>query len=136
MRLLQAATRPDDARVLGNQTVRELIYLVLKGPGGSGVRAMVDAHGSFADILRALQRMHAEYNRPLLVSDLARSAGMSISTFHSHFKNVTSTTPVQYMKAIRMHRARAMLLDSNATAGSAAAGVGDAGINSHDRDIW
>ena len=111
IRLLKAATSPEDARVLGEQVVRELIYLVLKGPSGSGVRAMVDAHGSFANILRALQGMHTEYSRPLLVSDLARRAGMSVSTFHFHFKQVTATTPVQYIKAIRMHRARAMLLD-------------------------
>ena len=123
-RLLKTATSPEDARVLGDQVVRELIYLVLKGPSGSGVRAMVDVQGSFANILRALQHVHAEYSRPLLVSDLARRAGMSISTFHFHFKQVTATTPVQYVKAIRMHRARAMLLDTNATAGSAAADVG------------
>lgn len=134
IRLLKAATSPEDARVLGDQVVRELIYLVLKGPGGSGVRAMVDVQGSFANVLRALQRMHAEYSRPLLVSDLARRAGMSVSTFHLHFKQVTATTPIQYVKAIRMHRARAMLLDSNATAGSAAADVGYKSASQFGRD--
>ena len=115
IRLLKAAISPEDARVLGEQVVRELIYLVLKGPSGSGVRAMVDTYGSFANILRALQEMHTEHSRPLLVADLARRAGMNVSTFHSHFKQVTTTTPIQYVKAIRMHRARAMLLDSDAT---------------------
>ena len=134
MRLLKAVISPDDARVLGDQAVRELIYLVLKGPSGSGVRAMVNVHGSFANILRALQRMHVEYRRPLLVSDLARRAGMSISTVHFHFKRVTSTTPVQYVKAIRMHRARAMLLDSNATAGAVAAGIGYKSASQFGRD--
>ncbi|NYF91422.1 AraC family transcriptional regulator [Tunturiibacter empetritectus] len=134
IRLLKTATSPEDARVLGDQVVRELIYLVLKGPSGSGIRAMVDVHGSFANILRALQRMHAEYRRPLLVSDLARRAGMSVSTFHFHFKQVTATTPIQYVKAIRMHRARAMLLDANATAGSAAAEVGYKSSSHFGRD--
>ena len=88
VRLLRAAVSPDDARVLGDQAVRELIYRVLKSRGGSGIRAMVNDHGSFANILSSLQRMHTEYSRPLLVADLARQAGMSASTFHSHFKRV------------------------------------------------
>ena len=134
VRLLKVAISPEDARVLGDQVVRELTYLVLRGPSGSGVRAMVDAQGSFANILRALQAMHAEYNRPLLVASLARRAGMSVSTFHFHFKHVTATTPVQYVKAIRMHRARSLLLDSNATAGSVAAAVGYKSASQFGRD--
>ena len=105
-----------------------------QGPSGSGVRAMVNTHGSFANILRALQAMHAEYNRPFSVANLAHRAGMSILTFHAHFKHVTATTPVQYVKAIRMYRARALLLDSNATAGSVATDVGYKSASQFGRD--
>ncbi len=134
VRLLRVAISPEDARVLGDQVVRELIYLVLKGPSGSGVRAMVDTHGSFANILRALQSMHAGYQRRLVVSHLARRAGMSISTFHFHFKQVTATTPIQYVKAIRMHRARVMMLDSDARAGKVATDVGYKSASQFGRD--
>ena len=134
-RLLKTAISPDDARVLGDQTVRELIYLVLKGKGGDGIRAMVDVDGAFPQILSALQRVHNEYSRPLVVAELARRAGMSVSAFHLHFKRVTSTSPIQYVRAVRMHRARALLLDSNVTAGAAATRVGYNSASQFGRDF-
>ncbi len=134
-RLLKAAISPDDARVLGDQTVRELIYLVLKGPGGDGIRAMLDVDGAFAQILSALQRIHNEYGRPLIVAELARHAGMSVSAFHLHFKRVTSTSPIQYVKAVRMHKAQSLLLSSNVTAGSAGTRVGYSSASQFGRDF-
>ncbi len=134
-RLLKAAISPDDARVLGDQTVREIIYLVLKGQGGDGIRAMLDSDGAFAQILSALQRIHKEYGRSLIVAELARHVGMSVSAFHLHFKRVTSTSPIQYIKAVRMHRAHALLLDRNVTAGSAATKVGYNSASQFGRDF-
>ena len=115
--------------------VRELIYLVLKSEAGDGIRAMVDVGGAFAQILKALQHINMEYSRSLLVADLARQARMSVSAFHLHFKQVTSTSPVQYIKAVRLHRARALLLRSGVTAGMAATSVGYSSASQFGRDF-
>ena len=134
VRLLKTALSRNDAQVLGEQTVRELIYLVLKGPGGDGVRAMVDVGGVFAHILSALQRIHRNYNHSLQVADLARRAGMSVSAFHAHFKRVTGTSPIQYIKTVRMHRARVLLLRPGSTAASVGASVGYKSASQFGRD--
>jgi AraC-like DNA-binding protein len=124
VRLLRSLRSPDDARVLGSQTVREVIYRVLRGIKGGGVQAMVDINGHFAQVYKALQRIHNKYSQPLQVADLARDAGMSVSIFHLHFKQVTSTSPIQYIKGVRMHKARSLMLESNFTASVVAAKVG------------
>ena len=134
VRLLKTALSRNDAQVLGEQTVRELIHLVLKGPGGDGVRAMVDVGGVFAHILSALQGIHRNHNQQLEVADLARRAGMSVSAFHARFKRVTGTSPIQYIKTVRMHRARVLLLRPGATAGSVGASVGYKSASQFGRD--
>jgi AraC-like DNA-binding protein len=71
-----------------------------------------------------LRRIHSDYREALGVTQLAREAGMSVPTFHSHFKMVTGTTPLQYLKSIRLHQARLLMVRSDRSAAAAAADVG------------
>jgi len=73
---------------------------------------------------RALQRIHADYARDLSVEELAGAAGMSSSAFHQNFKAVTSTSPLQYLKTIRLHKARMLMVYEGLRAGIAAERVG------------
>ncbi len=123
-RLLRSLRSPDDARVLGKQLIREITYRVLMGKNGNSLRATVNCGGHFSQLCHALQRIHNEYHQPLEVADLARESGMSASIFHLHFKKMTSTSPVQYIKAVRLHNARSLMLRSHLSAGAAAAKVG------------
>jgi AraC-like DNA-binding protein len=123
-RLLTALQNPDEARVLGSQIVREITYRVLTGRQGDGLRAAMDFTGHFAQINRALLNIHEKFADPVTVDELASSVGMSQSVFHLHFKAVTSTSPVQYIKAIRLHRARSIMLDEGLDAAQAARRVG------------
>jgi len=124
LRLLRSMHSPDDARVLGPQVIREIVYRILTGRQGSALRTMVGFDSHFSQICRALDQIHRDYAKNLNISQLARTAGMSPSVFHQHFKSVTSTTPVQYLKAIRLHKARSLMLDENLGAASAAKRVG------------
>lgn len=71
-----------------------------------------------------LQRIHAEYAEDLDVETLADTAGMSPSVFHQSFKAVTSTSPLQYLKTVRLHKARMLMAHEGLRAGAAAERVG------------
>ncbi len=123
-RLLRSMRSEDDSAILGPQLIREIIYRALTGPQGSALRAMVGFDSHFSQICRSLDQIHRNYAKRLSIEHLARTAGMSQSVFHHHFKAVASTTPVQYLKAIRLHKARALMSDDGLAASSAAARVG------------
>jgi transcriptional regulator GlxA family with amidase domain len=85
---------------------------------------MVDLGGHFSQLSRTLQRIHDEYHTPVEVVELAREAGMNLSVFHLRFKQMTSTSPAPYIKAVRLQNARFMMLRSKLTGGAASAEVG------------
>ncbi len=82
----------------------------------------VGRNGSAAQV-HTLQRMHARYSERLNVARLAAEIGMSVSALHHHFKAVTSTSPIQYLKA-GLHKARMLILHDGIGAASAAGQVG------------
>jgi AraC-like DNA-binding protein len=110
VRLLESLVHPEDARILGPQVVREITYRVLRGEQGGSLRAAAALHSRFGQVHRALQLIHANCARELSVEELAEAAGMSPSAFHQNFKAVTSTSPVQYVKTIRLHKARLLMV--------------------------
>lgn len=124
LRLLRALTSPLEATVLGPGIVRELCFRVLMGEQGGAIRAALASHGNFGRISRALQRIHADYAQPLDVGSLAREAGLSVPTFHVHFKTVAGDSPIQYIKSVRLHQARLLMIRDNLTAAAAGARVG------------
>jgi AraC-like DNA-binding protein len=123
-RLLRALASPMDARVLGPAMARELLYRVLLGEQGGMLRSLAAGQGDFADIARLLRRIHADYAAPLDIGGLANLADMSPATLHRHFKAVTAVSPMQYVKAIRLHKARMLMVADGLGAASAAARVG------------
>lgn len=124
LRLLECLTSPADSRILGRQIIREIVYRVLQDEPGGALRALATRDDHFMRIARVLKEIDSDYARPLSTDDLARQASMSVSTFHHHFKAVTATTPLQYLKRIRLHRARLMMVHSGHNASTAAAAVG------------
>ena len=124
VRLLECLGDPGEARILGPQIVREITYRVLCGQQGGALRAAAALHSRFGQVSRTVQRIHAEYARDLTVEELAETAGMSASAFHQNFKAVTSTSPVQYLKTIRLHKARMLMVHEGLRAGMAAGRVG------------
>jgi AraC-like DNA-binding protein len=124
MRLLECVRSPIDSRVLGRQTVREIIYRVLRGEQGGALRAMASRNDQFMRIARVLQSIHADYARSASTEKMAKLAGMSVSTFHHNFKAVTATSPLQYVKSVRLHRARTMMVQDQHNASTAAVAVG------------
>ena len=124
IRLLECLKSPLDSRMLGRQTVREIVYRVLQGEQGGALRALASRDEHFSRIARALKHVHAEYARPLSIEELARKAGMSVAAFHHYFKLVTASSPLQYLKRIRLDQARRLMAHDGYNAGTAAKAVG------------
>lgn len=124
MRMCAALSSPLEARLLAPARLRELMYRVLTSEQGGSLRAALVQGGHFGRIARVLRRIHAHYQSDLDVATLASEANMSIPTFHTHFKAVTQTSPIQYIKSIRLHKARLLMIRGGKTAASAAADVG------------
>lgn len=124
LRFIEAMSRPLEAAVLGPGLLRELYFRVLTGPQGGSMREALSLRGQFGRIGRSLRLIHAEYARPLDVTRLADEAGMSVPSFHSHFKAVTQVSPMQYVKSTRLHQARLLMVRQDLTAESASQAVG------------
>jgi AraC-like DNA-binding protein len=124
IRLLECLTFPLDSRILGRQTVREIVYRVLQGEQGGALRGLASRDEHFSRIARVLKHVHAEYAKPLSVEELARKAGMSVASFHHNFKLVTASSPLQYLKRIRLDQARRLMAHDGYNASTAARAVG------------
>ena len=134
-RLLDVMTRPLDARILGKQIVREILYHVLIGPQGGALTALVSRQTHFSLISRVLKRIESHYTESLSVDRLAAEANMSVSAFHHNFKSVTSTSPLQYLKSYRLHKARLLMAHDGLSASTAAMRVGYESASQFSREF-
>lgn len=134
-RLLQALMSPLEAKALGPSLIKELYFRVLMSEQGGAVRAALAYQGHFGRISRALNHIHAEWQSPLSVADLASRAGMSVPRFHIHFKAITHTSPLQYIKSVRLHQARLMMIRSNLPASKTALEVGYESASQFNREF-
>lgn len=135
VRLLECLRSADEARILGPQIIREITYRVLTGPLGANLRGLAAPQTHFGQITRVLNRIHADYARNHDVETLAREAGMSVSTFHAHFKNVTASSPLQYLKTVRLHKARMLMVHDGLGAAAAALRVGYESASQFSREF-
>jgi len=124
LRLLEALEAPLDAHILGPALVREIYFRILTGAQGGSLRAALNARGQFGRISKALRRIHSRLGERLDVEHLASEANMSVPSFHSHFKAVTQTSPMQYLKSTRLHQARLLMVRNGYSVAVAASQVG------------
>lgn len=123
-RLLEAISQSEGNCYLGSLIVKEIIYRVLTGEKGDLLRALAYRNQRFFRIAHVLDKIHESYNSKLDMNLLALEAGMSISAFHSSFKAVTNSSPLQYIKNVRLHKARMLMIEEGISAYNAAIHVG------------
>ena len=110
IRMLRLLDRPADAPVLAPLIEREILWRLLTGPHGDVVRQIGLADSGLSHITRAIGWIRDNYAEPMRIADLARLAGMSASAFHRHFRAVTTMSPLQFQKRIRLQEARSLLV--------------------------
>jgi len=124
LRLVRLLDRPEAVAALREPIGREMHYWLLAGRHGAAVQGLMHPDGVGPRVARAVAVLRQEFDQPLRVEDLAAVAGMSASTFHLHFRAVTSVSPLQFQKQLRLIEARRLLLADGIAAGRAAYAVG------------
>lgn len=123
-RLIGLLERPESLPVMHPLLVRELHYWLLSGTLGTAIRRLGWPEGHTQRIARSVGVLRNEFARPLRVEQLAAVAGMSPSSFHRHFRAVTSLSPLQFQKQLRLIEARRLMWSEGLSASSAAFSVG------------
>lgn len=124
LRLMRLLDRPEALPLLQAQLLREMHYWLLAGRHGSAIRRLGWPDGHARRIARAVAVLREAFAQPVSVEQLADVAGMSPSSFHQHFRAVTSLSPLQFQKHLRLIEARRLMLSEGRSASSAAFAVG------------
>jgi len=123
-RLIECLAQPGDAKLLAPLVMDEILIRLLRSPIGVRVAQMGFAESSVQRIAKAISWLRENYSQPMKVEDLADLVHMSISSFHEHFKSVTSMSPLHYQKILRLQEARRLMLSTMMDAGAASQRVG------------
>lgn len=115
-RLVRCLDSSDDGAVLVPGIMQEIVYRLLLGPFGPMIAEMGMAGSRTQRVTRAIAHLKNKFAEPLRVTDLARLSGMSASTFHEHFRRITTLSPLQYQKLLRLQEARRLLVAEGAGA--------------------
>jgi len=134
LRLVKLLDRPGDLAVLGHTLVREIHYWLLLGKHGRAIRELGLPDSQVRRISRAISLLRKRYAVPLSIQQLAAEAGMGRSAFHKHFLAVTSLTPLQFQKQLRLIEARRQMLEQGKTASRAAFDVGYQSVSQFSRE--
>ncbi|MEW6339349.1 MAG: AraC family transcriptional regulator [Pseudomonadota bacterium] len=133
-RYLALAGRQTDAAVLGPLVSREVHYRLATAPFGGMLRNLIRRDSHASAIARAIAQLRRDFRSPVEVPGLARSVGMSPSSFHKHFKAITASSPLQYRKGLQLLEARRLLRAGALSVSTAAFEVGYESAAQFSRD--
>ncbi len=135
LRLLQSLLTPCDAAVLGPQLVKEIIYRVLQADKSGLLFDIFSTGSNKTKITLALRYIHENLESRIDVESLAKISGMSATSFHEKFKEATSSSPLQYIKSVRLNRARDLVTFEGLTTSAAAYRVGYQSVSQFSREF-
>jgi AraC-like DNA-binding protein len=131
LRLVQLVDSPTDTAVLGDGRLREVYYALLKGEAGDSARR---AFGVGNEIARVIGRVSSRLNEVVTIDDMAAQVGMSRAVFHRKFKQATTMSPIQFVKAMRLNNA-AMKIARGTRVNEAAMEVGYVSSSQFSREF-
>ncbi|MDT8445737.1 MAG: AraC family transcriptional regulator [bacterium] len=134
-RLVQLLQKPTETKILGEGILRELIFQLLKDEKAAPLYALAMRNTNLSKIDMALKEIHVNFDRPLDVEALAKTVNMSVSSFHHTFKEVTDSSPIQYLKQIRLLKARTFITESGLRVNEAARKVGYESVSQFSREF-
>ena len=123
-RLLELMAQPGEAELLAPLVVEEILIRLLRSPIGVRVAQIGLAESNVHGVAKAVSWLRANFSQAMKVEELAKLAHMSVSSFHQHFKAVTSMSPLQFQKVLRLQEARRLMLSMMVDAGTASWRVG------------
>ncbi len=123
-RLVELVAQPGDADLLAPLVIDEILIRLLRSPVGVRVAQIGLEDSGVNGVAQAVSWLRANFPQPVKVEELAELAHMSVSSFHQHFKSVTSMSPLQYQKTLRLQEARRLMLSTVMDATAASRTVG------------
>lgn len=123
-RLMECLAQPGDAELLAPLASDEILIRLLRSPIGVRVAQMGFAESSVQRIAKAVSWLRENYSQPIKIEELAGLVHMSVSSFHEHFKSVTSMSPLHYQKVLRLQEAKRLMLSTMMDASTASQHVG------------
>ena len=124
IRLVECLAQPGDAALVAPLVKDEILIRLLRSPIGVRVAQMGFAESSVQRVAKAIFWLRTNFSQPMKVEDLAGLVHMSVSSFHEHFKSITSMSPLHYQKVLRLQEARRLMLSTVMDAGIASQRVG------------
>ncbi len=109
-------------------------YRLLMEPVGAMLRSLIRYDSHAALVARAIARIRRDFSSEIVIADLAREVGMSVSSFHRHFKAVTSLSPLQYQKELRLLEARRLLMTGAPSVSTTGFDVGYESLSQFSRE--
>ena len=109
-RLIELTAQPEDTELLAPLVIDEILIRLLRNPVGVRVAQIGLADSGVQGVTKAVSWIRDNYSLPMKVEKLAELAHMSASSFHQHFKSVTSMSPLKYQKVLRLQEARRLML--------------------------
>lgn len=113
VRLMALLDEPDNIKILAPVIKREIFYRLLLTEQGARLNQIVTTGSHSHQIAKAIDWLKNNFVKPLSVGDLAAYTGMSKSAFYTHFRSMTSMTPLQFQKKLRLSEARRLMLTEN-----------------------
>lgn len=134
-RMMLALHNDLEAKVLGESLLEEIVYRALTSSEGYVLFELAHHDGHYARVAKALSKVHKEYSDSLTVQELAEEANMSISAFHQAFRSVTLESPLQYLKKVRLNKARELIQFEGKRVNEAARLVGYSSSSQFSREF-
>ncbi len=123
-RLLRILQSPHESKILGPGIIHELFYRILCSENAASLYALTFKNTNLSKINKALKLIHGNYRDTMDIDKLAGLVNMSHSAFHRAFKDVTASSPIQYLKKVRLNMAKSLLADKGIRVNEAATEVG------------
>jgi len=123
-RLLNILLDPIDSEMLFSSILDELYFRILQSESGDVLKQLCEQNSSFSRVSKVVEYLHSKLKEKISIEEMADIADMSVNNFHRIFKEALNDSPVQYMKKIRLNKARHLILYNNMKAIEASNEVG------------
>ncbi|PDT04482.1 AraC family transcriptional regulator [Rhizobium chutanense] len=134
-RLLKTLRDPVSCRVLMPGLIRELHFLLLQRDDGPAVLAGLQGQGTRGKVLQTAVELLNRRRTGISIDTVAAAAGLGPSSYHSHFRALFGSTPLDYLKAARLHEARSLLKSPDIGIAAVAQAVGYKGTSQFSREF-
>lgn len=134
IRLMELIVDQKDADLLVPLMIDEILIRLLRGSIGSAIAQIGITDSNTPKISKAISWLKNNYNRTIKIEELAKIAGMSLSSFHTHFKKLTLMSPLQFQKILRLEEARNLMISKMMDVTSVSFHVGYSSVSQFSRE--